>query len=82
MRNSSSLDSSPSLLSRLIMLFSIYPLSVSSPPSPCELQAAFNLNRIYKPGDLVLGAVFEIHLSSVFPDLSFTAEQQQTVCYG
>ena len=65
----------------LYLSFSFSPLTSSS-SSRCELQAPFNLNRIYEPGDLVLGAVFDIHLSSVFPDLSFTSEQQDQVCYG
>ena len=66
------------LLPYLLLFSSFSPLSSSS---SCELQAQFNRNRIYKPGDLVLGAVFDIHLSSVFPDLSFTSEQQDPICY-
>ena len=69
------------LLSYVTLLSSIYYLSSSS-PSSCAIQAPFHLNTIDQPGDLVLGAVFEIHLSSVFPDLSFTSKQQDPICYG
>ncbi|KAM8769828.1 extracellular calcium-sensing receptor-like [Acanthopagrus schlegelii] len=37
---------------------------------------------MHKAGDVVLGGLFEIHLFSVFPDLSFTSEPQQPTCYG
>nr|XP_046245301.1 extracellular calcium-sensing receptor-like [Scatophagus argus] len=35
-----------------------------------------------KPGDLVLGGLFQIHFFTVFPDLSFTSEPQQPTCHG
>ena len=65
----------------LILFSSFSPLSSSS-SSSCELQAPFIHNRIYKPGDLVLGGLFDIHHHSVFPDLSFTSKQQDPICYG
>ncbi|XP_045929686.1 extracellular calcium-sensing receptor-like [Micropterus dolomieu] len=37
---------------------------------------------MHKAGDVVLGGLFEIHLFSVFPDLSFTSEPQQPTCHG
>nr|XP_046245302.1 extracellular calcium-sensing receptor-like [Scatophagus argus] len=37
---------------------------------------------MHKPGDVVLGGLFPIHLFSVFPDLSFTLEADQPTCYG
>ncbi|XP_045930168.1 extracellular calcium-sensing receptor-like [Micropterus dolomieu] len=37
---------------------------------------------MYKAGDVVLGGLFEIHLFSVFPELSFTSEPQQPTCHG
>ena len=65
----------------LILFSSFSPLS-SSPSSSCELQAQFNLNRIYKDGDFILGGLFDIYLSSVFPGLSFTSKPQDPTCYG
>ncbi|CAL9684083.1 unnamed protein product [Knipowitschia caucasica] len=35
-----------------------------------------------KEGDLLLGGLFEIHFFSDFPDLTFTSQSQQPVCYG
>ena len=64
-----------------MMLFSSFsPLSASS--SSCELQAQFNLNRIYKAGDFILGGLFDIHSLSVVTELSFTAKQKDPTCYG
>ena len=62
-----------------LMLFSSLSCSASS---SCELQAQFKFNRIYKAGDFILGGLFAIHFSSVFPELSFTSKQQDLTCYG
>ncbi|XP_055003862.1 extracellular calcium-sensing receptor-like [Boleophthalmus pectinirostris] len=35
-----------------------------------------------KDGDVILGGLFEIHFFSDFPDLTFTSQPQQPVCYG
>uniref|UniRef100_UPI003AB07B4D extracellular calcium-sensing receptor-like n=1 Tax=Centroberyx gerrardi TaxID=166262 RepID=UPI003AB07B4D len=66
------------------MLFS---LSFFSPvssflSSSCQLQGQFLLNGMHKAGDVVLGGLFEVHYSSVFPELSFTSEPQQPRCQG
>ncbi|XP_056880614.1 extracellular calcium-sensing receptor-like [Takifugu flavidus] len=37
---------------------------------------------MHKPGDVVLGGLFEVHYTSVFPELTFTTEPQQPVCRG
>ncbi|KAM6933473.1 extracellular calcium-sensing receptor-like [Xenentodon cancila] len=37
---------------------------------------------MHKSGNVVLGGLFEIHLYSVFPDLSFTSEPEQLTCRG
>ena len=67
----------------LTMLSFFSPLSSCSPSSSfCELQAQFDLNRIFKAGDFVLGGLFYIHSSAVFPELSFTSKQLDPTCYG
>ncbi|XP_039987212.1 extracellular calcium-sensing receptor-like [Xiphias gladius] len=35
-----------------------------------------------KPGDVVLGGLFEVHYTSVFPEWTFTSEPQQPSCKG
>ncbi|XP_068441129.1 extracellular calcium-sensing receptor-like [Clinocottus analis] len=37
---------------------------------------------MHKPGDVVLGGLFEVHYTSVFPELSFTSEPSQLSCQG
>ncbi|XP_041796780.1 extracellular calcium-sensing receptor-like, partial [Chelmon rostratus] len=54
----------------------------SSFPSFCKLRRKFHLNEVHKPGDVVLGGLFELHYSSVFPEWTFTSEPQQPTCKG
>ncbi|XP_073342668.1 extracellular calcium-sensing receptor-like [Pagrus major] len=37
---------------------------------------------MHKPGDVVLGGLFEVHYSSVFPEQTFTSEPEQASCKG
>ncbi|XP_074496735.1 extracellular calcium-sensing receptor-like [Sebastes fasciatus] len=37
---------------------------------------------MHKPGDVVLGGLFEVHYTSVFPELTFTSEPNQLSCQG
>ncbi|KAK2847362.1 hypothetical protein Q5P01_010361 [Channa striata] len=55
---------------------------LSSLPSSCKLRRKFHLNEMYKPGDVVLGGLFEVHFTSVFPDWTFTSQPQQPSCKG
>ncbi|XP_038548426.1 extracellular calcium-sensing receptor-like, partial [Micropterus salmoides] len=54
----------------------------SSLPSSCKLWRKFHLNEMHKPGDVVLGGLFEVHYTSVFPERTFTSEPQQPSCKG
>lgn len=48
----------------------------------CKLWRTFNLNEMHKPGDVILGGLFRVHYSSVFPEWAFTSEPEQPVCSG
>uniref|UniRef100_A0A3Q3BC59 Extracellular calcium-sensing receptor-like n=1 Tax=Kryptolebias marmoratus TaxID=37003 RepID=A0A3Q3BC59_KRYMA len=37
---------------------------------------------MHKPGDVVLGGLFEVHYTSVFHEWTFTSEPQQPICKG
>ncbi|XP_054901531.1 extracellular calcium-sensing receptor-like [Poeciliopsis prolifica] len=50
--------------------------------STCDLRRKFHLNEMHKSGDVVLGGLFEVHYTSVFPKLTFTSEPQQPICKG
>ncbi|KAM3850484.1 extracellular calcium-sensing receptor-like [Diretmus argenteus] len=64
----------------VLILFSS-PVS-SSLSSFCRLQGQFHLNGMFKAGDVVLGGLFELHYSSVFPSMSFASKPQQPSCQG
>lgn len=57
------------------------PLSTSLNTS-CKLLRKFHLNEMHKPGDVILGGLFEVHYTSVFPERTFTSEPQQPSCKG
>lgn len=48
----------------------------------CKLRRRFYLNGMHKPGDVILGGLFEVHYTSVFPELTFTSEPNQLSCVG
>ncbi|KAM9318703.1 LOW QUALITY PROTEIN: extracellular calcium-sensing receptor-like [Pholidichthys leucotaenia] len=37
---------------------------------------------MHKPGDVILGGLFEVHYTSVFPELTFTSEPKTPICQG
>ncbi|XP_037533770.1 extracellular calcium-sensing receptor-like [Nematolebias whitei] len=57
-------------------------LTTLSRPSSCKLWKKFHLNEIHKPGEIVLGGLFEVHYTSVFPEWTYTSEPQQPSCKG
>uniref|UniRef100_A0A3B4VQR1 Extracellular calcium-sensing receptor-like n=1 Tax=Seriola dumerili TaxID=41447 RepID=A0A3B4VQR1_SERDU len=50
--------------------------------NPLSRDNMFHLNGMRKPGDVVLGGLFEMHFGPIYPDLSFTSEPQQPDCHG
>uniref|UniRef100_A0A3Q2WFB8 Extracellular calcium-sensing receptor-like n=1 Tax=Haplochromis burtoni TaxID=8153 RepID=A0A3Q2WFB8_HAPBU len=50
--------------------------------STCKLRRQFYLNGMHKPGDVILGGLFEVHYTSVFPELTFTSEPNMLSCQG
>uniref|UniRef100_A0A3P8VXJ5 Extracellular calcium-sensing receptor-like n=1 Tax=Cynoglossus semilaevis TaxID=244447 RepID=A0A3P8VXJ5_CYNSE len=75
-------------LDRTVMLI-LYPLffcyfsAISfQQSSSCNLLGQFHLNGIHQSGDVVFGGIFKVHFFSTFPDMSFTSEPQQPVCYS
>uniref|UniRef100_A0A3Q1J2R3 G-protein coupled receptors family 3 profile domain-containing protein n=1 Tax=Anabas testudineus TaxID=64144 RepID=A0A3Q1J2R3_ANATE len=48
-------------------------------PPLCKLWRKFHLNGMYKTGDVVLGGLFEVHYSSVLPELTFISEPHHNI---
>nr|BAA26124.1 pheromone receptor [Takifugu rubripes] len=66
------------------LFFTLITLFVSSSTSfnapTCKLWRKFQLNEMHEPGDVLLGGLFQVHYSSVFPEWTFTSEPHQPVC--
>lgn len=66
-----------------IMIYSSVFFSESSfLPSSCNLLRKFYLNGLHKPGNVIMGGLFEVHYISVFPEQAFTAAPHQISCQG
>lgn len=77
------LDTLMYLYSYLIMIFfSSYFFLSESFFSTCKLRRQFYLNGLHKPGDVILGGLFEVHYTSAFPELAFTSEPNILSCQG
>lgn len=48
----------------------------------CKLQRPFYFNEMHRPGDVILGGLFEVHYTSVFTERTFTSQPQQPSCTG
>ncbi|XP_049929106.1 vomeronasal type-2 receptor 1-like [Epinephelus moara] len=72
------------LLMCFILLYFYFSYAMISPldSTSCQLLGQFHLNGMHMAGDVVLGGLFEIHIFSVFPDLSFTSEPQHPTCHS
>ncbi|XP_039610991.1 extracellular calcium-sensing receptor-like [Polypterus senegalus] len=46
----------------------------------CKLQDNFNLNGIYKKGQIILGGLFEINYKTIIPELSFKSKPEPWKC--
>ena len=68
----------------LLIMFpsSLFSSESSSHSSSCKIRRQFYLNGMHKPGDVILGGLFEVHYTSVFPELTFTSEPTKLSCQG
>lgn len=64
-----------------LFLFSFSSHMSSTGPLSCRLQRQFNMNRIHKFGDIILGGIFEINFFSKYSE-HFTSEPKDPICYG
>ncbi|XP_036977834.1 extracellular calcium-sensing receptor-like [Acanthopagrus latus] len=68
----------------VVIVFSSFLFMTEPSPlfSSCKVRKKFYLNGMHKPGDVILGGLFEVHYTSVFPELTFTSEPNQLRCQG
>ncbi|XP_014913704.1 extracellular calcium-sensing receptor-like [Poecilia latipinna] len=66
----------------LMLFFDIDYSQASSILPSCTLRRQFHLNGMHKSGDVILGGLFEVHYTSVFPELTFTSEPSEHICQG
>ncbi|KAF7218583.1 extracellular calcium-sensing receptor-like [Nothobranchius furzeri] len=66
----------------MMLTFSWVLCASESFASSCKLWKKFYLNELHEPGDVVLGGLFEVHYTSVYPQATFTSEPQQPTCTG
>lgn len=69
------------LYTRFLLTLSFVSVA-SSTDSPCSLRRRFRLNEMHEPGDVVLGGLFEVHYTSLFPNITYTSEPEQPSCEG
>ncbi|XP_048025582.1 extracellular calcium-sensing receptor-like [Megalobrama amblycephala] len=46
----------------------------------CQLQGRFMLNGVYQDGDVILGGLFDVHLITLLPELSFRMHPKPPYC--
>ena len=66
----------------ILLSYSCFLSESSSLFSSCKLRRQFYLNGMHKPGDVILGGLFEVHYTSVFPEWTFRSEPRQPSCQG
>ncbi|XP_017297094.1 extracellular calcium-sensing receptor-like [Kryptolebias marmoratus] len=66
----------------MLLSFSFVLCVTPSLASSCKLWKKFHLNEMHKPGEVVLGGLFEVHYTSVFPEWTYTSEPPQPTCTG
>uniref|UniRef100_A0A665URS6 G-protein coupled receptors family 3 profile domain-containing protein n=1 Tax=Echeneis naucrates TaxID=173247 RepID=A0A665URS6_ECHNA len=72
------------VFSVFLMLILFSPLFFTSSPllSSCKLRRNFNLNGMHKPGDVILGGLFEVHYTSIFPKLTGKSGHAMTMAFA
>uniref|UniRef100_A0A3B3BK86 Extracellular calcium-sensing receptor-like n=1 Tax=Oryzias melastigma TaxID=30732 RepID=A0A3B3BK86_ORYME len=72
----------PSICTFFVCLSCCFSSGSSSNDLSCKLGRQFHLNGLHMSGDLILGGLFEVHVTSVFPELTFTSEPTKITCQG
>ncbi|XP_069053819.1 extracellular calcium-sensing receptor-like [Lepisosteus oculatus] len=61
-----------------LLILALQVLSLKQPI--CKIQGKFELNGLYKNGDIVLGGIFEAHFAVTYPELHFGSKPDQLKC--
>ncbi|XP_006637618.1 extracellular calcium-sensing receptor-like [Lepisosteus oculatus] len=64
------------------VLLSIVWLLAGAIEPKCKIRDKFDLYGLYKDGDILFGGIFEIHFTTIYPELSFHSKPAQLSCEG
>uniref|UniRef100_A0A8C4X9Y7 Extracellular calcium-sensing receptor-like n=1 Tax=Erpetoichthys calabaricus TaxID=27687 RepID=A0A8C4X9Y7_ERPCA len=65
----------------LIFVLVFHVVYVASTDDPlCRIQEKFDLQGLYKKGDIILGGIFEVSFKTIVPDLSFRFKPEKWNC--
>ncbi|XP_039609128.1 extracellular calcium-sensing receptor-like [Polypterus senegalus] len=76
---------SPGSIFQYIYIF-IYPfltmnaLSATSLEPTCNIKEQFEMQGLYKKGDIIIGGIFEVSFKAILPDLSFHSKPERWKC--
>uniref|UniRef100_A0A8C4SER9 Extracellular calcium-sensing receptor-like n=1 Tax=Erpetoichthys calabaricus TaxID=27687 RepID=A0A8C4SER9_ERPCA len=62
------------------MVLYVTTCSYSAEDPVCRIQETFDLQGLYKKGDIMLGGIFEVSFKTIVPDLSFHSKPEKWNC--
>uniref|UniRef100_A0A8C4SLE9 Extracellular calcium-sensing receptor-like n=1 Tax=Erpetoichthys calabaricus TaxID=27687 RepID=A0A8C4SLE9_ERPCA len=61
-------------------LFLLLEFSAASLEPTCNIKEQFEMQGLYKKGDIIIGGIFEVSFKAILPDLSFHSKPERWKC--